>query len=142
MIKNSKLMSNFELWRASASFDQLDSYTKLFVRFISFKRHRNLTELCWLIGTFSKFSVVFSPSQPKFQKVPKSRINPSLPTILPFFQLFNIWSTQSTQKYIIFNENVDVGTSWKWVPFLHEFLVEKSLNFERSKLTNNGQKMG
>ena len=114
----------------------------MFVRFISFKRHRNLTELGWTSGTFSKFSVGFSPSQPKFQKVPKSRINPSLPTILPFFQLFNIWSTQSTQKYIIFNENMDVGNVWKWVPFLHDFLVEKNLNFERSKLTINVQKMG
>ena len=43
---------------------------------------------------------------------------------------------------MIFNENVDVGNDWKWVPYLYELLVEKNLNFERSKLTINGQKMG
>ena len=61
---------------------------------------------------------------------------------MALFHLFNVCSTQSNQKYISFNVNVDVRNSWKWVPFLHELVGEKNLNFERSKLTTNGQKKG
>ena len=72
--KNSKLLSNFELWRPSTCFDQLDLYIKTFVRLRSFKWHRNLTELGWTSRTFSKFSVHSSPPLPNFQKVPKLTI--------------------------------------------------------------------
>jgi len=41
-----------------------------------------------------------------------------------------------------FNENVDVWNAWKWVQFLYQLLVEKNLNFERVKMTLNGQILG
>ena len=51
--KNSKLLSNFELWRLSTSFNRLDFYIKTFVRLRSFKWHQNLTELGWTMELFS-----------------------------------------------------------------------------------------
>ena len=53
--KNSKLLSNFELWRPSTSFNRLDFYIKTFVRFRCFKWHRNLTELGWTKQLFSNY---------------------------------------------------------------------------------------
>ena len=93
----------------------------------------------WL---FSKFVFCFLRLSQIFKKSQNRHFFIDTRHFWLFINNFNIRFIRSTQKSVIFNENVDAGYAWKLVQFLYQLLAEKNLNFERVKLTLNGQISG